>query len=116
MVRRGLYLGKLNLIALVCVWLGSTPKAISYAELKDADTISREVGSAEEVVCPPCEFLFSKLEPSKSGGKLVQNVKIQERGEPKSGTGFMFSWAAGTLVRTCRYLQSAFGEYCTTIP
>ena len=116
MVRRGLSRGKLNLIALACVWLAFFHQALAYAQLKDADSIRGEVGSAEEVVCPPCDFLFSKLEPSENGGKLVQNVKIQERGEPKSGTGFMFSWAGGTLVRTCRYLQSAFGEYCTTVP
>ena len=59
--------------------------------------------------CLPCDSIFSKLEPSGDGGKLFQDVKVRERGEPKSGTGFMYSWAGGTLVRTCRYLQWAFG-------
>ena len=60
-------------------------------------------------ICLPCDSIFSKLEPSGKGGKLFQKVQVRERGEPKSGTGFMFSWAGETLVRTCRYLQWAFG-------
>ena len=63
----------------------------------------------KEQICLPCDSIFSKLEPSGKGGKLFQKVQVRERGEPKSGTGFMFSWAGGTLVRTCRYLQWAFG-------
>ena len=63
----------------------------------------------EEASCLPYDAIFSKLEPSGDGGKLFQDVKVRERGEPKSGTGFMYSWAGGTLVRTCHYLQWAFG-------
>ena len=63
----------------------------------------------KERICLPCDSIFSKLEHSGKGGKLFQKVQVRERGEPKSGTGFMFSWAGGALVRTCRYLQWAFG-------
>lgn len=64
----------------------------------------------EEEACPPCELLFRNLEPTGSDGKLSQVVRVQERGEPKSGTGMMFDWATGGLVRTCEYLQFLFGE------
>lgn len=60
--------------------------------------------------CPPCELLFSKLEPAGKNGKLTQHIRVQERGEPKSGTAVMYEWASGTLVWTCHYLQQLFGE------
>ena len=60
--------------------------------------------------CPPCELFFRKLEQQGENGKLSQVVKVQERGEPKSGTGFMFDWATGALIQTCRYLQGLFGK------
>lgn len=68
-----------------------------------------EKGPVQEV-CPPCELLFSKLNNVGGSGKLTQEVKVQVRGEPKSGTGFMYFWATATLLRTCRYLQDLFGE------
>lgn len=61
-------------------------------------------------MCPPCELLFSKLEKGGEHGKLTQDVMVQERGEPKSGTGFMYFWATATLIRTCGYLDELFGE------
>lgn len=64
----------------------------------------------EEEACPPCEILFRNLEKSATTGKLSQVTRVQERGEPKSGTGVMFDWASGTLIRTCAYLQHFFGE------
>lgn len=60
--------------------------------------------------CPPCELFFRKLEGTGDNGKLTQVVRVQERGEPKSGTGFMFDWATGALMRTCNYLQRLYGE------
>lgn len=60
--------------------------------------------------CPPCELLFSKLQSGGRDGKLIQHVKVQERGEPKSGTGFMYFWATATFIRTCRYLQGLYGK------
>lgn len=61
--------------------------------------------------CPPCELLFSKLERTPGrDGKLAQTVSVQERGEPKSGTGIMFSWAIATLMHACDYLEDLFGE------
>ena len=60
--------------------------------------------------CPPCANFFRKLEKDEENGLLSQVVRVQERGEPKSGTGMMFDWATGVLVRTCSYLQKLFGE------
>ncbi|CAN0305282.1 unnamed protein product, partial [Scytosiphon promiscuus] len=42
--------------------------------------------------CPPCEDLFLKLEAG-ADGRLSQSIEMQERGEPKSGTGMMGIWA-----------------------
>ena len=64
----------------------------------------------EEEACPPCELLFRQLESTGKNGKLTQDVRVQERGEPKSGTGMMFDWGTGALVRTCDYLRDLFGE------
>lgn len=63
-----------------------------------------------EEPCPPCELLFSKLERTVGGTKLSQTVHVQERGEPKSGTGVMFFWATAALIHACDYLQQHFGE------
>lgn len=74
----------------------------------------KNVSNAIEVLttdaCPPCEILFRNLKRTGTNGKLVQDVKVQERGEPKSGTGIMFDWASRSLVLTCHYLQKVFGE------
>ena len=70
-------------------------------------------GSQEEVSeeqCPPCEVLFSKLKRTGRSGKLAQHVKVQERGEPKSGTTVMYRWARASMTHTCNYLQELFGE------
>lgn len=63
-----------------------------------------------EEACPPCELLFSRLERTVGGVKLSQNVHVQERGEPKSGTGILFFWATAALMHACNYLQDQFGE------
>lgn len=73
-----------------------------------------------EKSCPPCDLLFGKLEgngpspsmssPGGGDGRRIQHVEVEERGEPKSGTGFMFEWAMSALSHTCRYLESAFGR------
>lgn len=60
--------------------------------------------------CPPCELLFRNLEPTGQDGKLTQVVRVQERGEPKSGTGMMFDWATASLIHACDYLKHYFGE------
>ena len=60
--------------------------------------------------CPPCEILFSKLEKTGRDTKLSQNVQVQERGEPKSGTRILYCWATAALIRACDYLQEQFGE------
>lgn len=65
--------------------------------------------------CPPCAPLFSKLRVY--NGRHVQNIKLMERGEPKSGTGFMFEGAGGALIHTCNYLNAAFGAHsCSVSP
>lgn len=65
--------------------------------------------SSGAIVCPPCDMLFSKLEKN-SRGTWEQRVHMQERGEPKSGTSFMFEWAGGLLLHACDYLNRSFGE------
>ena len=45
----------------------------------------------------------------------MKHVEVQERGEPKSGTGFMFEWAGGMLMHACDYLNMVFGESSCTI-
>ena len=63
-----------------------------------------------EYLCPPCELLFSKLERTGSNGKLAQDVRVQERGEPKSGTGLSYDWARAALLHACDYLEELFGK------
>ncbi|CAM9656344.1 unnamed protein product [Scytosiphon promiscuus] len=68
----------------------------------------------EEYRCPKCEELFTRLETLPDGTRR-QETLLQLRGEPKSGTTFMFSWAYGILVRTCERLQDTYGyETCHT--
>lgn len=40
----------------------------------------------------------------------MQDIKMVERGEPKSGTTFMFEWGRAALERTCEYLKHTYGE------
>lgn len=76
-----------------------------------SSTISGGLDSREKW-CPPCELFFRNLEEAHEdgNGKLSQVVRVQERGEPKSGTGFMFDWAMGTVVHTCNYMKGLYGE------
>lgn len=62
--------------------------------------------------CPPCDLFFSRLDEQPGGlyGKgRVQTVEMQMRGEPKTGTTFMFHWSHVLLVKTCEYLNGFFG-------
>lgn len=59
--------------------------------------------------CPPCDMHFGKLGISPEG-KGVQDVSLMERGEPKSGTGFMFEWGVEALLRACDYLRELYGD------
>lgn len=63
-----------------------------------------------EEPCTPCEVLFSKLERTGRDGKLAQDIRVQERGEPKSGTGMAYFWASASLIHACDYLKDLFGE------
>lgn len=87
----------LRLLVLLC-WLAEHKTTASLLE------------NIRDDKCPSCGVLFSKLEPMGRKGMLVQDIKLQERGEPKSGTGFMFDWGTEALVYACKYLQLMFGE------
>ncbi|CAN0050340.1 unnamed protein product [Ascophyllum nodosum] len=61
-----------------------------------------------DVKCPlRCEDLFGKLEDGPSG--KTQSVRLQVRGEPKSGTGMIAEWSWGALAHKCLYLQRLYG-------
>lgn len=53
--------------------------------------------------------------PSSNVLSCEPQVKVSERGEPKSGTGFMFEWAGGALIHACDYLTELFGEFSCKI-
>ena len=79
--------------------------------------LPRVSGTADtEEACPPCELLFSKLERTekKKGNLLSQHIRVQERGEPKSGTGVAYFWATAGLIHACHYLQEHFGKESQT--
>ncbi|CAM9983186.1 unnamed protein product [Ectocarpus sp. 12 AP-2014] len=61
-----------------------------------------------------CEELFSKLQGTPDG-RLRQHSQLQLRGEPKSGTSFVYQWARRVLEHTCEHLQAMYGsESCRT--
>lgn len=64
--------------------------------------------------CPKkCDLLFGRLESGTDEGGQFQVVGVQERGEPKSGTTFMYEWGAVALNKSCVYLQRLYGlETC----
>ena len=78
--------------------LSSSPTAVSAVKQEVTDEL-----------CLPCELFFRKLERAENG-KLSRTIKVQLRGEPKSGTGIMYDWATAALMRACDYLQVLFGE------
>lgn len=86
------------------IGIASNNKAQGMVDF-DATTIDNQ----SPVLCPPCDMIFSKLLPN-AAGERVQNVKVQERGEPKSGTSFSMEWAAETLYHVCDYLDGLFGN------
>eukprot|EP00752_Nemacystus_decipiens_P012793 g11328.t1 len=57
-----------------------------------------------EDACPACESMFGKLVGKK------QHVELQLRGEPKSGTSFMYEWAINALMVTCSRLEQLYGR------
>ncbi|CAM9437971.1 unnamed protein product [Ectocarpus fasciculatus] len=70
--------------------------------------------STQDGLCLQCEELFSKLQDGPNG-KLLQISQIRQRGEPKSGTSFMYHWAAVVLEHTCEHLRGMYGsESCRT--
>lgn len=61
--------------------------------------------------CPSnCGLLFGRLKNGTEGTGKFQHVEVQERGEPKSGTTFMYEWGSGALAHSCAYLQRAYGR------
>lgn len=79
------------------------------ASANSDDVLERELDTEEFLGCPPCDTIFSMLHTS-ADGKRVQEIDMQERGEPKSGTGFMFQWARRALDGTCEYLRRIYGR------
>lgn len=70
---------------------------------------------ANDSECPSCASLFTRLTTSDVDGRKSQRVDVQVRGEPKSGTGFQYSWARSAVLLSCEYLKHNFGEEsCTT--
>ncbi|CBN79477.1 hypothetical protein Esi_0254_0001 [Ectocarpus siliculosus] len=87
----------------------SLPEQLSISKGSGGAWSSLETGStglrklqADE--CPPCETMFGKLNGAQ------QHVELQLRGEPKSGTSFMFEWAVNALMVTCEELGRLYGE------
>lgn len=79
------------------------------ASKPDISDVNNEERTKKET-CTPCEHFFDRLEINEENGLLSEAVTVQERGEPKSGTGMMFDWATAALVQRCDYLQGLFGE------
>ena len=107
MTLRQAQLASMAVLLILCVlvnWRVSTRQKV--AENHDIPAVLIERSQEK---CPPCELFFRKLEATGEDGKLVQEVKVQQRGEPKSGTSFMYDWATATLLRTCDYLNYLFG-------
>ena len=84
---------------------------IGVGLLATASGDSNILESPATVECPAdCDALFSKLVAGPDGRGKVQNVEVQVRGEPKSGTGMMAEWSWGALANVCLYLQKVYGE------
>lgn len=83
-------------------WIGTANLAASQSYLQEP--------------CPEkCSALFGKLETTPFG-EQVQDIVINQRGEPKSGTSFMFEWGQGSLIHACDFLQSLYGRWsCQTM-
>lgn len=64
------------------------------------------VGGAPQQLCPLCDVIFTELEHFVEG---VGRVVTRERGEPKSGTGFMMNLTASALLHACDYLKRTYG-------
>lgn len=60
--------------------------------------------------CPSsCSSLFGRLETTATGER-VQDVLVSQRGEPKSGTSFMFQWGQDSLMEFCFFLDKLYGK------
>ena len=88
------------LLVLFLAWIGLSSPISSISVVKQETT----------EWCPPCENFFRKLEKDEGQAKLTQVVRVQERGEPKSGTSILFDWSTGALVATCEHLKRFYGE------
>ena len=92
---------------IVCL-LAASSWSIVVLENEPKDDIPQET-------CIPCELIFRKLESTGKEGEMIQDVSVQLRGEPKSGTGMSYDWASGALVRACDYLEQLFGEILSSV-
>ena len=94
------------ILCIALIWCISVMIAASLPFLH-VEKVKDEI--ADET-CPPCELLFRRLERPGKEGKMIQDVKVQLRGEPMSGTGMPRDWATGALGHICDYLKRLFGE------
>lgn len=97
----------LALALLLTLAAASVPASTSLLPKIEARALSAAAKSSTE--CIPCDVLFSELRSTDSG-RRVQEVQMQLRGEPKSGTGFIHQWASGMLYHACEFLQRSFGK------
>lgn len=70
--------------------------------------------ATESDECPTCDALFTQIRVS-ADGQRIQDTVLQVRGEPKSGTTFMFAWVRAMLKFTCFRFNHAFGENTCSI-
>lgn len=84
----------------------SLPGSNDAVETAEAQVLG---ASSLNKACPEsCEDIFPLLQPAVRG--KVQDVEIQVRGEPKSGTGMMAEWAWDALANVCLYLERLYGK------
>lgn len=99
---------------LTCWWGLTSPSFVTAGlmEIEGMPVFQPEAKPLQTSECPEhCEDLFSKMTDKLAGKRgKVQEVGIVERGEPKSGTGFMMRKGTEALAHFCHYLQRAYGQ------
>eukprot|EP00903_Cladosiphon_okamuranus_P015388 g14213.t1 len=78
------------------------------------DTTDEQEEQLESLECIPCEAVFRKVGETEVGAK-VHNITVQIRGEPKSGTTFMYEWAANALMVVCGHIERMYGTGTCTV-
>lgn len=74
------------------------PFAVWEPEASFLDQIERNSKHLDSA-CPSCARLFEGIRGGGAMGRRgVMRVEVQQRGEPKSGTRYMFEWATSSLM------------------